>query len=422
MRSGSTTPSRSREEDVGLDRKSSASNPDKDKEQGSESNNYHSAENSNGKGKDQTFATAETDESTREAPQSGNPDTADTATVESQHQRGSALSEEAARPTAGREVQAESNLTPTYGQQGRTLSESPTAAPEGLPCNASTSVGSGGRQNTEYWNGSDAAEDKETEDKFYRDSRDMQLWGDFNYNSESHNGETLPHRTGASRGYSPENEQESDYDADTEQSQFNPKDSNRDGDRYGEEAKDSSTSAPLRSAEIERGLNNEAKAKESGPSYEDNVASEDNSSSVFSKDKGKGKETDRVGDSSIHEPASSDAENPSSTEDSVPQGSEEVEKDPDPAPSTGGSPSKDDKGKGKAKDHDSVDIESSNTTPLTTEPQNDPAVTESGNGEDDVDEDSSSKPFSYLPTRRGVIFRDMGSYYEATPRYKPSED
>jgi hypothetical protein len=114
------------EEEVGLVTNTSSSSSNPDKEQGSESNNDRSAENRNGKGKDQPIATTETDEITRGAPHSGNPDPAGLATVGSQHHRGRALSEEAARPTAGREGQAESTLAAPYGQQGLPL---PPSAP-----------------------------------------------------------------------------------------------------------------------------------------------------------------------------------------------------------------------------------------------------------------------------------------------------
>lgn len=345
----------------------SASTKDKEKEQGSDSNN--DLENSKGKGKAQRSTPTEKDE--------------DILEESSNHS-----------PAPYRSV---------AGPGGDTSESSDPSAVQPL--------GSGslmGRKTPDFWKGSDVAEDKENEDKFYRESRDKQLWGDFNYNSVTSNGET----SGAGRGYSPENEQESDYDADTEHSNFNPKDSNRDMNGYGEEAEDPSTSVPLRSAEIEWAQNNYP--KESGaplPHHTEGGAvrsgGEENSSSLSSKDKGKGKAIDRDGDSSNTKPVPSDAETPTSTE-------EEVEKIP--ASSTEGSASNDYKNKDKAKE----DIESSNTTPLTTEPMSNPAETQSGNGEED--EDPSGRPFSYLPTRRAAHWQNHGDYWSVTPRPQPDDD
>lgn len=64
------------------------------------------------------------------------------------------------------------------------------------------------------WEGSDAAEDMD--DKYYHALKDKQLWGDFNYNSETDQGEADNPVASSSIHKSPESEQEPEYDADVE--------------------------------------------------------------------------------------------------------------------------------------------------------------------------------------------------------------
>lgn len=64
------------------------------------------------------------------------------------------------------------------------------------------------------WEGSDAAEDMD--DKYYHTLKDQQLWGDFNYNSETDQGEAETPIASSSKHKYPESEQEPEYDADVE--------------------------------------------------------------------------------------------------------------------------------------------------------------------------------------------------------------
>ena len=76
------------------------------------------------------------------------------------------------------------------------------------------------------WEGSDAAEDMD--DKYYHTLKDKQLWGDFNYNSETDQGEAETSVASSSRHYSPKSEQEPEYDADVEDFDHTAKESDSD--------------------------------------------------------------------------------------------------------------------------------------------------------------------------------------------------
>lgn len=78
------------------------------------------------------------------------------------------------------------------------------------------------------WEGSDAAEDMD--DKYYHTLKDKQLWGDFNYNSETDQGDAETSVASSSRHCSPKSEQEPEYDADVEDFDHTAKESESDSD------------------------------------------------------------------------------------------------------------------------------------------------------------------------------------------------
>lgn len=86
------------------------------------------------------------------------------------------------------------------------------------------------------WEGSDAAEDMD--DKYYHTLKDKQLWGDFNYNSETDQGEAETSVASSSRHYSPKSEQEPEYDADVEDFDNTAKESESDSDSEGKIAQE----------------------------------------------------------------------------------------------------------------------------------------------------------------------------------------